>query len=694
MKSSALSAGMRVVFAASILVLAACPGPMDTPDGGSGGGTAGGRTAGGTAAGGSAAGGSTAGGSTAGGSAAGGSAAGGSAAGGSAGGSTAGGSGGGVALGDIVAVAQSNANFSILVQAVTRANLAGVLQAATPRKTVFAPTNAAFTALFTQLGVAGVNDLSVDQLTVILKYHVLPTEVDAAAATTAATANAKVDSLGGKIQLALMGTTIRLDARASVVTADVAASNGVIHAIDQVILPSMLDVATTDTRFSSLAAAVVASNQPALLSQLDDNAQTPKLTLFAPTNGAFENLVTALRGADDGGTTGVNALTSLSETQLRPILAYHIIPSEVPAASVPQSGTVATLGGRVAVTRSGSTVTVDLVPVVIADIRTANGIIHAIGSVLMPSIADIATGSANAGNFSSLAAAIGVADTLADGGTNAAGLAAALDARRADGGFYTLFAPTNAAITATVTALRGTDDGGTTGITSLGSFRPDQVAPILRYHVVPAPILASQVPTTATAVDTLGGKVQALRTGANVTIDGKPVTAANIFASNGVVHVVGDVLLPSIADVVTTEPSLSTLATLVGGSPAVATALDGTTAFTLFAPNNTSLVGVTPPTGQPLTDLLLFHAGTSVGSSVNSPIYANTVLRLSSQVALSTGLSNRTLAVGPVTGTVRVAPIPAVGAAPVLSSTNIQVVSPNFFTSNGVIHVINGLLVP
>lgn len=597
-------------------------------------------------------------------------------------------------LGNIVAVAQANADFSILMQAVTRANLAGALQASTPRKTVFAPTNAAFTALFTQLGVTGVADLSVDQLNVILKYHVLPTEVTAAAAAASATSNAKVDSLGGKIQLSLQGTTLRLDSRASVTTADVAASNGLIHAIDQVLLPSLLDVATTDERFSSLAAAVVASNQPALVGQLDDNAQTPKLTVLAPTNSAFDAFVASLRGTDDGGTTGVNALTSFSETQLRPVLAYHVISGEVPASAVPASGTVATLGGKVAVTRTGATVTVDGVQVVIADIRTSNGIIHAIGSVLLPSIADIATAPASAGNFSSLAAAIAVADPAqADGGANPTGLAATLDAPRADGGLFTVFAPTNAAFAATVTALRGTDDGGTTGITSLGSFAAAQVAPILRYHVVPARVLASQMPETVGAVDTLGGKVRAVRTGAAVTIDGKAVTAANIFASNGVVHVLSDVLLPSIADVVTTEPALSTLASLVAGAPTVATALDGTSSFTLFAPSNAGLIGVTPPTGQPLTDLLLFHAGTSAGTT-GSPIYANTVLGLSSQVELSTALASRTLAVGPVNGTVRVAPIAIGLPIPTLSTANAQVVTPNLFTSNGVIHVISGVLVP
>ncbi|MBL8921223.1 MAG: fasciclin domain-containing protein [Myxococcaceae bacterium] len=662
-----------------------------TPDGGSAaGGSAGGSAAGGSAAGGSAAGGSAAGGSAAGGSVAGGSAAGGSAAGGSA----AGGMGGGMAPGDIVAVAAANTNFSTLVAAVQRAGLVSALQAPSPRKTVFAPDNAAFARLFAALGVTGVNDLSVDQLTVVLKYHVLATEVNAAAATAAASANMKVDALGGKIQLSTMNGMIRLDGASTVVAADVAASNGIIHGISEVILPSMLDVATTDERFTNLATAVVASNDPALVAQLDDNALNPKLTLFAPTNAGFEGLVGALRGADDGGTTGINGLGSFTPAQLRPVLAYHVLSGAVLAAQVPASGPVTTLGGKVQVTRSGSTVTVDGVQVAIADIRTANGVIHAIPQVLLPSIADIASGAVSTANFSNLTAALSLADSLPDGGTNPSGLIAALDGTRPDGGGYTVFAPTNAAFGALVTALRGNDDGGTTGINALTSFSVPQVTPVLKYHVVPAQILASQVPTTATAVDTLGGRVSALRTGANVTVDGKAVTTANIFAKNGVIHVVGDVLLPSIADVVTTEPSLTGLASLVGGAPAVGGALDGTTNFTLFAPNNAAVGMVTsPPTGQALADLLLFHAGTSVGSAVQSPIYASTVLGLASPVDLSTALMNRTLRVGPLTGTVRVAPNP-MGSTATLSNTSIQVVQPNLFTSNGVIHVINGVLVP
>jgi uncharacterized surface protein with fasciclin (FAS1) repeats len=249
--------------------------------------------------------------------------------------------------------------------------------------------------------------------------------------------------------------------------------------------------------------------------------------------------------------------------------------------------------------------------------------------------------------------------------------------------------------------LRGTDDGGTTGINSLGSFSVAQVTPILTYHVAPNRIFASQVPATAAKVGTLGGTVSAVRGANGVTIDSATVTTANIFASNGVVHVINQsVLLPSIADVVTTEPSLSSLAGLVGaatGTPSVAGALDGTTNFTLFAPNNAAVAAVpsaSVPTGQNLTNLLLLHAGTQVSSMVTSPIYASTVLGLSAPVTLNTALSTRSLTVGPLTGTVRVAPIPTAGAAPTLTTASPKVRSANLFTSNGVIHVIDQVLIP
>jgi transforming growth factor-beta-induced protein len=431
-------------------------------------------------------------------------------------------------------VAAANPDFSILVAAVTKAGLGPALSSPTAKLTVFAPTNAAFTALLATLGVTnGLDGLSAEQLKPILLYHVLGTEVRAAAATAAATSNTKVDALGGKIQLSLTGSTIKLDGKASVTAADIAASNGVIHVIDQVILPSITDIATTDARFTSLTAALVladtASPSPGLVAALDNDASTAGFTVFAPTNDAFAALVTALKGADNGATTGISALGSFRPDQLIPVLTYHVIPSKVPAASVPPSAKVDTLGGKVAVTRSGSTVTVDGVNVVIADVLASNGVIHAIGSVILPSITDVVTTSAS---FSSLKAAVLAAD--GDANTNPK-VAAALDGA----GPFTLFAPNNAAFSALGTAPSG-----------------QALTNVLLYHAVPgAPVYAATALGLAgpLAATTAGGKTLTINAegapkGVTLTdstaIKGT-VVGVDFFAANGVIHTADKVLIPA-----------------------------------------------------------------------------------------------------------------------------------------------------
>jgi transforming growth factor-beta-induced protein len=592
------------------------------------------------------------------------------------------GGGGGAMTGDIVAVASANANFSILVQAVTKAGLVSALQDPS-KKTVFAPTNAAFTALLTELGVASLDDLTADQLKPILLYHVLPTEIRAAAATTAAQANSTVTSLGGKIKLSLDGSTIKLDGRAGVVTADVLASNGVIHAIDKVILPSIADIATTTPAVSSLVAALTladtATPSPGLVAALDNDAAA-KVTVFAPTDAAFTALVTALKGSDNGASSGITALTSFRPDQVLPVLKYHVATARYLSTDVPTAATkIATLGGKVSVQRTGAAVKVDGADVAIANLIASNGVIHVIGSVLLPSIADIATTTPAVSN---LVAAL----TLADTGAANPGLVARLDDDAA--AKLTVFAPTDTAFAALVNALKGADNGATTGITALTNFRPDQVLPVLTYHVATASYFAAQVPTTATAIDTLGGKVTVQRTGAAVTVDGTSVAAANLFASNGVIHVIGAVLLPSITDVVTTSAQFSSLKGAVlaadGASttPKVATALDGAGPFTLFAPSNAAFTALgTAPSGQALTNVLLYHA-------VPGPaVYAATALALSAPLVATTALATKTISV-----TAEGSP-KAVKIAD-STSTKATVTGVNFFTSNGVIHQVDKVLIP
>ncbi len=598
------------------------------------------------------------------------------------GGGTTGGGGGSTTdagVGDIVAVASANPEFSILVQAVTKAGLVAALQAP-ERKTVFAPTNAAFAALLTELGASSLDDLSADQLKPILLYHVLAAEVNAQAATTAAQANTKVDALGGKVQLSLQGTTIRLDGRASVVIADVPASNGIIHAIDQVLLPSITDIATTTPAVSSLVAALsladTATPSPGLVAALDDDAAA-KVTVFAPTNDGFTALVDALKGTDNGAASGITALTSFRPDQVLPVLKYHVATARYLASQVPTTATkIDTLGGKVNVLRTGNSVTADGVSVVTANLLASNGVIHVIGSVLLPSIADIAT---TTPAVSSLVAAVALADTA----NPSPGLVAALDNDAA--AKVTVFAPTNAGFTALVTALAGTPNSGITG---LASFRPDQVLPVLTYHVAPANYFAAQVPTAATDIATLGGQVRVQRTGANVTVDGVSVAAANLFASNGTIHVIGSVLVPSITDVVTTSASFSGLKSVVlaadgatGTTPKIAGVLDGAGPFTLFAPSNAAIaaLGAGAPSGQALTNVLAYHA------VPGAPVYAAAALALTAPLVAPTALTGESLEVSAVGGQVKVKD----------STTTLGTVTgTNFFTSNGVIHVVDKVLLP
>jgi uncharacterized surface protein with fasciclin (FAS1) repeats len=141
---------------------------------------------------------------------------------------------------NIVQVAASGKQFTTLVSLVKQAGLAGALSKG--KLTVFAPTNAAFaqlkrTAPDTFAAVASDKKL----LKKVLTYHVVGKAIPAKAALAAAKKNAKVKTLEGeRITLSLKGGKISLNGGARVVTADVKASNGVIHVINRVIVPPSL----------------------------------------------------------------------------------------------------------------------------------------------------------------------------------------------------------------------------------------------------------------------------------------------------------------------------------------------------------------------------------------------------------------------------------------------------------------------
>jgi len=134
----------------------------------------------------------------------------------------------------IVDIAVGNPDFSTLVELLTAAELVETLSGEGPF-TVFAPTDAAFAAL----PAGAVDDLlkpeNKDKLVAVLTYHVLPGEVMSSAIGTQKLTPATVQGATVSVDGSVAGTVKINDA--TVVTADVDASNGVIHVIDKVIMP-------------------------------------------------------------------------------------------------------------------------------------------------------------------------------------------------------------------------------------------------------------------------------------------------------------------------------------------------------------------------------------------------------------------------------------------------------------------------
>jgi transforming growth factor-beta-induced protein len=268
----------------------------------------------------------------------------------------------------IAEYAVSDPNFSTLVKALSKANLVGALSAE-GTFTVFAPTNAAFDALFKDLGISGVEQLTAEQLTPILLYHVLGSEVKSSMIAEGYVATlSPAQSSYMNINISLKGG-VKLNKNTSVTAADVDVKNGVIHVIDKVLLPpTVVDHALANDNFSILVAAVVKAG---LVETLMGNGP---FTIFAPTNTAFEALFTQL---------GINGINDLTADQLIPILKYHVVSGNVRSSGL-TAGSVPTLNGNINVTLSPKPAINTTTMIIATDVQASNGVIHVIDKVLLP----------------------------------------------------------------------------------------------------------------------------------------------------------------------------------------------------------------------------------------------------------------------------------------------------------------------
>lgn len=299
----------------------------------------------------------------------------------------------------ITGIASRANDLTILVDALNRAGLTETLRTGGPF-TVFAPTNTAFQNLLTSLGATSLNDVPVPVLKEILLNHVVSGSVLSNQLTTGyikteATAAAATSSTNKMSMYVNVSSGVRLNGVASVSTANVLASNGVIHVVDAVItLPTVVTFAAADPNFSTLVSALtdLTPNTPfeVILGRTEGgNADgiNPPFTVFAPTNAAFTALDTELQP------TGIAGLT---ESTLTNVLLYHVASGNVLSSALTPNGntTVNTLltGNSFTITLPGTGQNIANVTdganrasgIAAVDVQANNGVIHVLNRVLLP----------------------------------------------------------------------------------------------------------------------------------------------------------------------------------------------------------------------------------------------------------------------------------------------------------------------
>ena len=278
---------------------------------------------------------------------------------------------------NIVQVAQKDSRFSVLVEAVQAAGLSETLSAPGPL-TVFAPTNDAFAALLSELGVTKDQLLANKTLlTAVLKYHVVAGSVASAqvplgkAITPVGGGFFKVDKTATDLVI-----TDGRNRNSKIVQADIAASNGVIHAIDKVLLPAdknIVQTAAANPNFSILVEAVNAAG-------LADTLSAPgPFTVFAPTNAAFSALLAELGFTKDQ--------LFANKALLTKVLTYHVLPALALKADVQVNTPIKTVEGETFTVSQALAITDQRgrqANITATDILASNGAIHVIDKVILP----------------------------------------------------------------------------------------------------------------------------------------------------------------------------------------------------------------------------------------------------------------------------------------------------------------------
>ena len=269
---------------------------------------------------------------------------------------------------DIVTTAVQAGSFKTLAAALKDGGLVETLQSKGPF-TVFAPSDEAFAKLPAGTVETLLEPENKAKLVAVLTYHVVPGKVlaaDVVKLNAAATVN------GQRVDVKVADGKVRVD-QAQVVATDIACSNGVIHVIDQVILPSTATIPETAAQAGTFKTLLAAAKAAGLVDVLSGSSP---LTVFAPTDEAFAKLPAG---------TVENLLKPENKAQLAAILKFHVVAGRVFAADVIGKKELTTVhGGLLTASLNNGVATINGARIVATDIDAANGVIHVIDSVLLP----------------------------------------------------------------------------------------------------------------------------------------------------------------------------------------------------------------------------------------------------------------------------------------------------------------------
>ncbi|WP_169577910.1 fasciclin domain-containing protein [Salisaeta longa] len=552
-------------------------------------------------------------------------------------------------IADIVANTDA---FSTLKTALESAGLVAPLADETKTYTVFAPNNDAF-------GPINTNELlgQADALSAVLKYHVVPGQA-LALADLQEGENTVTTLDGAELTVVRNGNSVFVEG-SEVVQADVQAANGIIHVIDRTLLGNQ-NLAST-ARFVAPTFELYQTVVDAGLGSAFVNADG--WTVFGPNNATFQN-------AD---------LSGFSASEIQEVLQYHVLPSQVTdsealLAALDQNGgqiTVTTLQGEdLTIAKDGDQVvfnggqaTLDLSNL---DYVASNGILHVIDGLLIPpslqqkSIAEIV---ADNGQFATLKTAlqtVGLDGTLGD-----------------ETKTFTVFAPNDASF-------------APYNVNYLVN-NPGLLEEVLGFHVVQgAAVQSGDLSDGDTFTTVQGDQIEISIQNGTISVEGAEVITADIEASNGVIHVVDNVLLTNrnAVERATVTKNFSILADLVGEAN-LASALsgvgpDGQDGLTVFAPTNEAFLAALDNNGN----------GTIDGNEVPSNLAEILQYHVLDDVFFAADVPTSETAVPTLQGTD--VTVVRSGSSVTInpSDEDASVIAPDVDVSNGVIHGIDTVLIP